>query len=139
MKSFLWLVLAPLALAGCSAAEVEQVDVTAIETQLQQLGNAFGQYTADTGRPPKQPADLEKYLKPHGDPASFWKSPRDNQPLVVLWNVNLLTVDPSRPETIKVFIHEQQGIDGSRYVLLTDGSVREMTEAEFAAAPKAAS
>ena len=59
-----------------------------------------------------------------------WRSPRDGQPFVVCWGLDL-TKPPSWAKSTPVLGYEKQGAGGSRYVLTAIRSVELMSDKEF--------
>lgn len=117
-----------LALAGCSPT-VENRPVDATRQRLIALGQAYGQ-TVAKGKSPTKLADLEPALKALGDPDELSKSPRDGQPFVVLWGTRFTEPTPM------IYMHEQDGKNGSRYILMTDGGCFEVSDERFQNMPK---
>jgi hypothetical protein len=121
------ILLTSLALSGCSETEtVHALDPTA--QNLQYLSEAYGSYAAEKRKSPRSGDDLAPYLKSYGDPAEILRSPHDAQPYVIHWGARL---ESSPDATGKVFIHEQTGVEGQRWVLFTDGSIDKIDQARF--------
>ena len=81
---------------------------------------------------PPGPEAIRPILARNGDPDEQLRSPRDGKPFVIRWGAQLPTQDPPY-----VWIYEEVGEGGRRFVGLSDMSVREMDENEFRAAPLA--
>jgi hypothetical protein len=118
--------LACAALAGCARAPlpaVKQEDTANLST----IGLAYNRATDKLGRPPKDLEELKPFLKELGDPEAILRSPHDGQPYVILFGRNIRKADVMPPPII---VYEQQGANGTRYVLTTMG-VRPMSDEEF--------
>lgn len=129
------LVIGVLLLAGCRSEPARQ-EVDNSKANLLGIHTAYCDYTAAMRKPPRSLQDLEKTLEE--DRASFdqrFRSPHDGKPYVISWGI---TVGPKQPSPPVVLAHEQDGVDGTRWVLLTDATCTRMTQAEFAGAKKAA-
>ncbi len=124
-----WSMVGLLIFAGCTGATVEQRPVDATRQRLIALGQAYVQ-TFAKGKAPTKLADLEPALKALGDPDELARSPRDGQPFVILWGTRFTEPDA------KIYMHEQSGKGGTRFVLLTDGSSFEVSEERFQNMPK---
>ena len=126
--------------AGCGvpSAEVQQEDTA---QRLRSLAYAYGQFTVDNKRPPRNETELrEAVLRlKMGDPDTLLKSPRDGQPFVIVWGFDVRQTGAGYEGGNKanadsagaVYIYERQGSDGHRYVLYTHGGVRLLPEAEL--------
>jgi hypothetical protein len=115
-------------LAGCSTSphlSVKQHDAE----NLSRIGMAYDQATRQLGHPPQNAEQLKPFLKQHGDPETILRSSHDGLPYVVLWGRNSrATASKTMPPPI--LAHEQQGVNGVRYVLTVMG-VMPMTDEEF--------
>jgi hypothetical protein len=124
---FTWLFfLLCAALAGCARATlpvVKQQDTSNLTT----ISLAYNRATDKLGRPPKDLDELKPHLKELGDPDAILRSPHDGQPYVILFGRNIRKVDVMPPPIIA---YEQQGANGSRYVLTAMG-VQPMSDEEF--------
>jgi hypothetical protein len=74
---------------------------------------------------PKSIDDLKPFLKQFGDPDKLLISPRDNKPYVILFNL------PSSLQGQYVIAYEQEGKDGKRFMVQTDGRFWEVTPEEL--------
>lgn len=95
--------------------------------RLDAIGSAYGKFTFEKGRPPTGANDLSDQLGPDA-----LVSPRDGEPFVIFWGVDIRSpqmVTAARP----ILGHEQQGRDGSRYVLTVTGYVELLTDDELRA------
>lgn len=116
-------------LTGCGGGVQERkVDPTA--ARLTSLGQAYGRVVG-ANKAPRSLADLDKHLKEMGDPAELSQSPRDGKPFVVAWGSRMTDPEPA------VLAHEADGVGGRRFVLMTDGAVYELSDADFQKKPKA--
>ena len=122
-------ILGMLVMAGCTTPTVEQRPIDQTRQRLIALGQAYAQ-TLAKGKMPSKLADLQPALKSLGDPDELSTSPRDGQPFVILWGTRF-----TEPEA-RVYMHEQTGKSGSRFVLLTDGSSFEVSDERFQTMPK---
>jgi hypothetical protein len=131
-------VIAFVAISGCNSTAPPKVTQT-VESNLKAIHVFFGQYSAQhQGRPPANEQAFRGFLK--SLPAerlesmavsnmdSLFVSPRDNQPIVVLYNQ-----PASMPGvgTTKLLAHETTGVNGQRFVLLTTGEIQEVDQARF--------
>jgi len=64
-----------------------------------------------------------------GDPEQYLRSPRDNQPYVIIYGSPL---DSDGRDIILAY--EKDGLDGKRYVITLSRDVKLMTDEEFAGA-----
>jgi hypothetical protein len=122
------------ALSGCSTKPEPKRENPNV-SNLRRIRQAFDLCQDRAKRPVRDEEDLLKWLSnlgDPGDPATFLVSPRDGEPFVIFYGNRL---DPENSTTI--LTHEKNGAEGTRFVLLISGSVKSMTDAEFAVAPKA--
>lgn len=122
-------VIAACVAGGCSPGEVRSekaMDPTA--ARLLAVGAAYSRFNFSEGRPPRAPEDLRDLLPG----ADAFVSPRDSQPFVVFWGVDL-RVAPTWARSRPILAHEGLGRDGCRYVLTTMRNVELLTEDEFRA------
>jgi hypothetical protein len=125
-------ILGGLFVVGCRSAPSRTQTNSAI-ANLKAIHVAYKQFITDTGRAPQNLQELAKSL-PEYDQTSLdrlMRSPNDGQPYRMMWGLEVQSGQPV------VLAHEQNGVDGSRYVLMTDGSCRLMTQAEFDQAARA--
>lgn len=130
------IVLGGLLLAGCSSPAARP-DVDTSMANLLGIHSAYADFIAATRKAPRAWPDLEKAYA-EDDRAALdqrFRSPHDNKPYVVIWGI-MLGLKQSVPPA--VLAHEQDGVGGKRWVLLTDASCRLMTQEEFDKARKAA-
>lgn len=123
-----WSIFVVLVLSGCGGA-VENHPVDPTRQRLIALGQAYGRVVSK-GKTPAKIADLEAELKTLGDPEELTKSARDGQPFVILWGTRF-----TEPEA-KMYMHENEGQGGKRFVLMTDGASYEVSDERFQTMPK---
>lgn len=125
-----------LFLSGCGTTKVEGTPPD--EQNLKTLSILYGQFRGKMRRPPANLAEFKKFLEStkadtgaelrvEGDVEKFLISPRDNQPYVILWNVNARTGIPDP------VAYEQTGASGTRMVGLGSGAVEFADEERFKA------
>jgi hypothetical protein len=125
-----WWLLPTLLAAGCSSGSVVvSKPLEPVHERLVQIGAAYTRYNTQYERPPTQADQLTPFLKEYGDPDQILRSPRDNEPFVVCWGLDVLT--PKMTKAVPVLAYERQGAGGRRYVLTTLRSVYPMTDEEF--------
>jgi hypothetical protein len=128
-----WAVLAAglSLLAGCSSRP--QVDTPPVYTALQDVNDLLHSATDANRRPPAGLADLDRYrsLYPRGYAAI------QSGEVVVLWGATLKGEGEAGRDEAVVAYEKGVPTEGG-YVLLSAGTVKKMTAAEFNAAPKAA-
>jgi hypothetical protein len=116
-------------LTGCgggSGSVSVPADATA-QAALEELGSVIKSAADQKQRPPGKPADLDKY-----EPiAMAGVSAVAQKKVVYLWGAGY------KPGGTAVVAYAATAPDQGGPVLLEDGTVKEMTAAEFAAAPKA--
>lgn len=122
--------LALLLLAGCSGSAVDTRAVDPTQERLVVLARAYGRAAGD-GKAPKSFADLAPFLETPAAIDEISRSPRDGKPFVVLWGTKFTDPQP------KVYIFETDGKNGHRFVALTDGGTREVSDEQFQTMPKA--
>ncbi len=133
-----WLVavehMALVALAGAIGCTPSEVVVRAklepAHENLMHVGTAYYRFNTQYRKPPTGSADLKPLLKEFGNPDDLLRSPRDGEPYVICWGVNLLVPQPWVQST-GVLAYERRGAEGKRYVLTTVQSVVLMTEEEW--------
>ena len=121
---------------GCGGGSKE---FTVTETNLKQLAILYGQYLASNrGKAPSSEPEFKNFLKKMDrerleafqvtDIDKLFVSPRDNQPYVVVYR-GQGGLGP--PGGATVIAYEQTGVDGKRYVALSNTAVEEMDEEKF--------
>ena len=102
---------------------------------LREVGGLIGSYCGENRKAPAKVADLARYEP--GFPLGFQAVKSGD--VVVVWGASI-TVDEgggSSGGSAEVVAHEKKVPTEGGLVLLQNGSVKEMTPAEFAATPKA--
>lgn len=125
-----WLAAAAAVLAiGCGTGENRAAKpVAPAAERLLAIGVAYSRFNFERGGPPRGPEDLRELLAG----ADLFTSPRDSEPFVVFWGVDLrrpLAGATGRP----ILAHERTGGEGGRYVLTTMRHVELLAEDEFRA------
>lgn len=132
----LGLLLASVAGCGGSPAVVNvQEDKSA--QNLQQIGAAYSMAAIKLGRPPRDANDLKEILKNgpgNPDPETILRSPDDNEPYVIVWNVNFMEVAKARGNVDVILAYEAKGKNGKRHVLKPPAQIIVMTDEQFRAA-----
>ncbi len=78
---------------------------------------AYMRFSADQKRPPRNAEELKPFLAEFGNADDILRSPRDGQPFVVCWGVDMRQAPASEGKPMPVVMYEKQGVDGRRYVL----------------------
>ena len=114
-------------LAGCKEKAVtDQATIDPTHERLLKIGLAYREFNERQGRPPAKADDLKKAIPDEAD----WTSARDQLPLVVVWNVDLLKSPPPG----LIFAYEKLGKDGKRLVRTAVGATEEISAEDFAKA-----
>jgi hypothetical protein len=120
---------------GC--AGVQKVREAAARAEranfLKATALAYHDYSSEKNKPPTQAADLQPYLADFPQAAQALNSGE----LVVVWGVDLGQLSKANQTASVVLVYEAAVPTSGGQVAMADGSVRQMTAAEFAAAPKA--
>jgi hypothetical protein len=115
---------------GCGSSTPVVGNVAESRQHLQAICDAYLEATKKLGRPPSRLDDIVPYLKKHGDPAVFLKSPEDGEDYQIFWNLDLKSMRPDAEMRFPVVAFEKHGKSGKRYVL-TGHYIRQMTDEEF--------
>lgn len=116
-----------LSLAGCQPKVIRsEKPVDPVAQQLVAIGTAYRQFTDKHGKPPKGPADIQKWLPAEGTLISS----RDGKPFKVFWGVDYRSW-PTWAVGRPVLAFESVGADGSRHVLSFTGNVELLSEQAF--------
>jgi hypothetical protein len=130
-----WLLLLSLLLLttswGCSQPAVVEKPIDPTQQQLILIGSAYQQYTFTKGAAPTKPEDLKQQILELGGNDTVWISPRDGQPFVIMWNLDLRQPQTWAKST-PVLAYEKLGKNGKRLVRTVVGSVEELSAQEFA-------
>jgi len=123
-------------LGGCSSQP--QVSTDSAELQFRLLGRYYGEYLAGHGgRAPEREEEFLRYLQEFAQylqsrgiaqPADLLISPRDHQPLRVLYGQDIIEDGPGGLPWVG---YEQQGVDGRRYLIGARGVATEVSPEEF--------
>ncbi|QEG27194.1 hypothetical protein GobsT_19480 [Gemmata obscuriglobus] len=123
------LVSSILAVTGCGGGESKPTGMIgpSPDQGLENLKVLLEQYQQDKGRPPAKMDEI-MYLEP-----SYPAGVRGlvTETYVLIWGAKL------QPGSTGVVAHEKAAAEKGGVVLLQDGTVKQMTAAEFKAAPKA--
>jgi hypothetical protein len=123
-----------IGVAGCSKTEiVVNKPLAPAHENLMYIGTAYIHYISQYDKPPANADQLKPFLKEFGNPDDLLRSPRDGQPYVICWGVNILKPTPWANST-PVLAYEQTGDGNKRYVLTTMRSVVQLSRQDFQAA-----
>lgn len=109
-----------------------RMEISEVRNLLRQLGQAYHTFDVDFNRAPRTLAELEPYL---GKSASLIE-PLKSGDFTVIYGVKRAQMTAGASNTIIAY-ETHADTHGQRVVLMGDGSLNELTEAEFAATPKA--
>jgi hypothetical protein len=127
-------VLLGAAVLGCSSSGKSDAAAGPSETDaLTEVGGMIRSYVAETGRGPAKVADLSKHQTefPNG-----WKALQAGQ-VVVVWGGKVAGEGEGSGGSKAVVAYLKAVPESGGAVFLENGTVQQMTAAEFAAAPKA--
>lgn len=116
-------------LMGCgssTSATTPVTDETLARQGLDDLGNLLRAVAEEKKRPPAKPADLEQYTSGF----TFATTAIQQKKIVYVWGAGL-------GGGSAVVAYDANAESAGGHVLLQDGTIKKMTAAEFAAAPKA--
>ena len=126
-----------LFVGGCTSKPPVASDST--EARFRLLGRYYGEYlSAHGGQGPKDEQAFLQYLKEFtqylqtqgiAQPSDLLVSPRDQQPLHVLYGRDVIEDGPGGFPWIA---YEQQGVDGKHYLIGARGASIEFSPEEFA-------
>jgi len=122
-----------LVIVGCSSSSTPVVvdkPLDKTHENLLHIGAVYRQYCVEQKKPPTGPQDLEPMLKEFGDPQQILVSPRDGQPFVICWGVDLTQRLPWAKK-MPVLAYEKLGAYGNRWVLTTMRSVEQVDHWSF--------
>ena len=125
--------LAALAAAGCGQPEVKPLseDEMVAVRHFQRIGAAYNRAYQAKRKPPASANDLRPYLKPEPGEPDPLVSPRDGQPVVVVFGL-APDVRPASDDEQMIVAYEQQGVNGRRMMVDVRGMVHTVTDKEFA-------
>ena len=115
---------------GCSKEVRVEVKLEPAHENLMKIGSAYIQFNAKNKRPPKSVEEIKPLLKEFGSIDRLLRSPRDGEPYVICWGVDLL-VPAKWARSTPILAYEKRGAEGTRYVLTTLRSVQQMSDEQF--------
>jgi hypothetical protein len=124
LRAWLIAVACMLIPTGCQPKVVHsEKPVDPVAQQLAAIGNAYRQFTDKHGKPPKGPADIQKWLPTE----NALISSRDKKPLRIFWGTDIYSW-PAWAVGRPVLGLESVGLDGCRFVLSCTGNVELLSE-----------
>ena len=129
MVCFAFAPLVAAGLAGCQS-EPDMFQEEEVKANLRQINKAYWAHLGYHQRPPT-PEELRIGVQTFHDldmgrPADeAFMSPRDKQPFVIVYGAG----DAERPDAILAY--EQQGAEGTRWVITMSQEMKQLTEEEF--------
>ncbi|MBN9122578.1 MAG: hypothetical protein J0I06_26095 [Planctomycetes bacterium] len=127
-------ILFTLALVGCSSKSNKQDgEGPGKESVLQEVAGLIRSYSGETGRGPKKTTDLAKYET--GYPLGY--AAVQSGDVVVVWGAKIAGEGDASSAPADVIAYEKKVPTEGGLVLLQNATVKQMTAAEFAAAPRA--
>ena len=127
-------VLAVVLLAGCSAAPPPVGEAGSKRAaELHEVGQLLALYSGETGRGAGKAADLAKFeaVGPVG-----YRAVQAGE-VVVVWGAKMPGEGDAPAAPADVIAYEKDAGSAGGWVLLQNATVRQMTAAEFQAAPRA--
>jgi hypothetical protein len=121
----------PAGLVGCGNVK-QAADRSRAMNAVKALSIDYFDYQKATGHPPASAADLNGFLQNRGEKPALEAGELER--LTVQWGARL---DPAAPDGGTRVLASHPAVGGQVPVLMQDGSVKTLTEAELAAAPKA--
>lgn len=136
----IWLLLAWASLVGCGGSVSPTGGDADFQTRrsMSQLASYYGDYMSAYGAPPKDEAAFRAFLQERskqiermdiGGVDGLLKSPRDGQPLVVIYGKPRI---PAKSRSTPWVAYEQVGVDGKRMASKVRGGVDELTAEQIA-------
>jgi hypothetical protein len=110
---------------------IRQRELIEMRPDFQQIGLAYNGIIADSGKPPQSKEDFRKYLKAPKIMKYF-----DENILEFYYGVSPLQMPDGSSRTI-VGYEPNSDQSGQRLVIMGDGSVQTISDADYAKAPKA--
>jgi hypothetical protein len=126
---------------GCGGPATVTAPADPVSSSMMKIVDAYRTATIKLNHPPRNMEELKPSLKEKGVTDDMLKSPRDGQPYMIIWGIDITKPPTSGdPRNMPVIIYEKEGAGGKRWVV-TQFSPQEMTDEEFAQAnvPKAKS
>jgi hypothetical protein len=139
-SSILLLVVAELILlSGCNKSQQESGPTRTAESSLKQISILFGQYTQrHRGETVKTEAEFRKFIAENGERSlkmaavssvdELLTSPRDNEPFQIRYGMKM---GPPGKSGGPIVAYEKTGLRGSRFVVDSLGSVKEVSQSEL--------
>jgi hypothetical protein len=115
---------------GCSNEVRVEAKLEPAHENLMKIGSAYVRFNTKAKRPPKSVEEIRPFLKESGNTEELLRSPRDGEPYVICWGVNLLA-PPKWAKSTPILAYEKRGAEGTRYILTTLQSVQQMSEEQF--------
>ena len=128
IRSLVPFLLVSLTACGTSTSAPPQTPPHPHETELRQIWMMYRGGKASQGQIPARLADLKKYQQMYADGYRAL----EHGECVVFWGLDL----NSAADNAVILAYEKTTPQSGGSVLLTDGTVQEMTPAEFRTAPK---
>lgn len=122
-----------LAATGCSSSDKGGSGTPGNDAVLHEVGGMIQIFSGENNRGPKKAADLAKYE--NGYPLGYKAVQKGD--VVVIWGVKMAGEGDLKDAPPHVLAYEKTAPDAGGMVLLLNGTVKQMSSAEFAAAPKA--
>lgn len=121
--------------AGCSSSATNAPAGSDNRAVVGEVGGLLGAYTGEFRKGPQKLADVARYE--NGYPLGF-EAVKSGE-VVVVWGARVTVEEGGGvdPNATGVAAYEKKVPADGGFVLLQNGTVKEMTAAEFAAAPKA--
>lgn len=118
---------------GCGQPpSVVETELPEAQVRLMSIKNAYTAFTEQRGRPPRNEKELQRQLADDSSPEVL-TSPRDGQPFKVCYGATLFgDLAWASPDSIPALAFEQQGADGTKWVLTIPGAILEVPDDEFA-------
>jgi hypothetical protein len=119
-----------LTLLGCTPQpSLVEKAVDPTQQRLMLVGQAYRQFSREMRRPPRSAAELMPTLQQKEGGQDALQSARDGQPFVISWGLDVMA--PRTGTERPVLAYEQQGFEGSRFVLSTMGNVELLPDGSF--------
>lgn len=127
--------VAAVLLAGGCGSEPPRKDPDRSLANLLGVHTAYTDYVAAARKAPRSVKELESTSGEDNRAAldALFRSPHDGKPYVIVWGIML---GPNQPAPAVVLAHEEDGVNGERWVLMTDGTCKRLMREEFDKAKK---
>jgi hypothetical protein len=133
MARLLCVLLLSAAVVGCSSSTQGVGADPGKEPVLHEVGGLIRLYSGETGRGPAKVTDLAKYEQ--GYPLGY--AAVQSGEVVVLWGAKVAGEGDAASAPADVVAYEKKVPTEGGWVLLQNGTVKQMKADEFASAPKA--